>query len=129
MQASVAERLHETRTPVRGAVGTHRIDGHLRLLQSTVSTVSTMSKVSTVLACFRVPLCGHIDVNTGLTVRKPKLRRYERANPKDLVPIAAKKLGRIPDGGGWRPSAPAAGQKNKREEHSGWPRVSALNDR
>lgn len=120
VQASVAERLHETRTPVRGAVGTHLIDGHLRLLQSTVSTV---------LACFRVAVCGHIDVNTGLTVRKPKLRRYERANPKDLVPIAAKKLGRIPDGGGWRPSAPAAGQKNKREEHSGWPRVSALNDR
>jgi transposase InsO family protein len=30
------------------------------------------------------------------------IRRYERANPGDLVHIDVKKLGRIPDGGGWR---------------------------
>ena len=53
VQAGVAERLQGSRAPVRNAVGPHRIGGHLRLLQSTVSTV---------LARFRVPLCGHIDV-------------------------------------------------------------------
>ncbi len=30
------------------------------------------------------------------------IRRYERARPGDLVHIDVKKLGRIPDGGGWR---------------------------
>ena len=82
VRAGVAERLQESRAPVLNAVGPHRIGGHLRLLQSTVSTV---------LARFRVPLCGHIDVNTGLTVRKPKPLRYEPANPRDPVPIGVKK--------------------------------------
>jgi hypothetical protein len=29
------------------------------------------------------------------------VRRYERDNPGELVHIDVKKLGRIPDGGGW----------------------------
>ena len=85
--------------------GPHRISYHLRLPQSTVSKV---------LEGYRMPLLGHIDLNTGLAVRKPKPVRYEHANPGDLVHIDVKKLGRIPDGGGWRTLGRSAGRKNKK---------------
>jgi hypothetical protein len=39
--------------------------------------------------------------------------RYEHANPGDLVHIDVKKLGRIPDGGGWRTLGRPAGRKNR----------------
>jgi transposase InsO family protein len=86
--------------------GPHRIGYHLHLPQSTVSKVLTR---------YRVPLLGHIDLNTGVRVRKPKPVRYERANPGDLVHVDVKKLGRIPDGGGWRTLGKAAGVKNKKK--------------
>ena len=86
--------------------GPHRIGYHLRLPQSTVSKV---------LARYRMPLLGHIDLNTGLAVRKPKPLRYEHGNPGDLVHIDVKKLGRIPNGGGWRSLGFSAGNKNKKK--------------
>ncbi|CAN5148578.1 IS481-like element ISMsm9 family transposase [soil metagenome] len=85
--------------------GPHRIGYHLRLPQSTVSKV---------LARYRMPLLGHIDLNTGLPVRTPRPVRYEHENPGDMVHIDVKKLGRIPDGGGWRTLGRAAGRKNKK---------------
>lgn len=84
--------------------GPHRIGYHLHLPQSTVSKV---------LSRYRVPLLGHIDLNTGVRVRKQKPLRYEHANPGDLVHIDVKKLGRIPDGGGHRTLGQARGVKNK----------------
>jgi len=61
-----------------------------------------------------MPLLGHVDLNTGLPVRTPKPLRYEHANPGDLVHLDVKKLGRIPDGGGWR-TLGNAGRKNKKK--------------
>ncbi len=49
-----------------------------------------------------MPLLANIDQATGLPVRKPKPVRYEAASPGELVHVDIKKLGRIPDGGGWR---------------------------
>ena len=83
----------------------HRIGYHLHLPQSTVSKV---------LARYRVPLLGHIDVTTGLAVRKAKAVRYEHATPGDMIHIDVKKLGRIPAGGGWR-TLGQAGTKNKKK--------------
>jgi transposase InsO family protein len=40
------------------------------------------------------------------------IRRYERDHPGDLVHIDIKKLGRIPDGGGWKVLGRRAGKKN-----------------
>jgi hypothetical protein len=40
---------------------------------------------------------AHLDRATGAPVR-----RYERAAPGELVHMDIKKLGNIPDGGGWR---------------------------
>ena len=84
--------------------GPHRIAYHLGLPQSTVSKV---------LARYRVPLLGHIDLNTGVRVRKPKPARYEHDRPGDMVHVDVKKLGRIPDGGGHRTLGQARGKRNK----------------
>lgn len=44
------------------------------------------------------------DPMTGAVIKASKAtaRRYERERPGDLVHVDVKKLGRIPDGGGWR---------------------------
>jgi transposase InsO family protein len=49
-----------------------------------------------------MPLLAHLDQATGLPVRKPKPTRYEATAPGELVHVDIKKLGRIPNGGGWR---------------------------
>lgn len=66
---------------------------HLHLARSTVGRV---------LNRYHMPLLAHVDRATGLAVRKPRPVRYERPRPGDLVHVDIKKLGRIPDGGGWR---------------------------
>lgn len=73
--------------------GPHRISYHLGIPRSTVGRV---------LQRYRMPLLANIDQATGLPVRKPKPHRYEAAAPGELVHVDIKKLGRIPDGGGWR---------------------------
>ncbi|WP_082574242.1 MULTISPECIES: IS481 family transposase [unclassified Nocardioides] len=72
--------------------GPHRISYHLGIPRSTVGRV---------LARYQMPLLAHLDQATGLPVRKPKPQRYEAAAPGELVHVDIKKLGRIPDGGGW----------------------------
>ena len=70
-----------------------RIAWHLGLNPSTVGRV---------LVRYRMPRLSHLDRNTGLPIRKPKPVRFEAASPGDIVHVDIKKLGRIPDGGGWR---------------------------
>ncbi|MFD4241423.1 IS481 family transposase [Streptomyces sp. NPDC058525] len=41
------------------------------------------------------------------------VRRYERARPGELVHVDIKKLGNIPDGGGWRVVGRTAGDRNR----------------
>ncbi len=41
------------------------------------------------------------------------IRRYERDRPGELVHVDIKKLGNIPDGGGWRAVGRTAGERNK----------------
>jgi transposase InsO family protein len=73
--------------------GPHRISYHLGVPRSTVGRV---------LQRYRMPLLAHVDQATGLAVRKPQPVRYEAAAPGELVHVDIKKLGKIPDGGGWR---------------------------
>jgi len=73
--------------------GPHRIGYHLGVPRSTVGRV---------LARYRMPLLTHLDQATGLPMRKPKPVRYEMSAPGELVHIDIKKLGKIPQGGGWR---------------------------
>ncbi|HGT1948627.1 TPA: helix-turn-helix domain-containing protein, partial [Neisseria gonorrhoeae] len=73
--------------------GPHRIGYHLGIPRSTVGRV---------LARYRMPKLECIDQATGLPVRRPQPHRYEVDAPGQLVHVDVKKLGRIPDGGGWR---------------------------
>lgn len=73
--------------------GPHRIGYHLGIPRATVGRV---------LDRYRMPLLRHLDQSTGLPVRAVKPVRYERAVPGELIHVDIKKLGRIPDGGGWR---------------------------
>ena len=60
--------------------------------------------ISAILRRHRVPHLAQCDPLTGAVIRASKTTaiRYERARPGELVHMDVKKLGRIPDGGGWR---------------------------
>ncbi len=57
-----------------------------------------------VLRRHRVPLLRELDPITGIRIRATRrsATRYEHAYPGSLIHVDVKKLGRIPDGGGWR---------------------------
>jgi transposase InsO family protein len=60
--------------------------------------------VARILRRHGVPLLRHCDPLTGQVIRASKTTavRYERDRPGELVHVDVKKIGRIPDGGGWR---------------------------
>jgi len=60
--------------------------------------------VSRVLRRHRVPYLRECDPLTGEVIRASKTTavRYERERPGELVHMDVKKVGKIPDGGGWR---------------------------
>ena len=60
--------------------------------------------VSRVLRRRGMPYLCDCDPMTGAVIRASKSTavRYERARPGELVHMDVKKLGRIPEGGGWR---------------------------
>ena len=60
--------------------------------------------VSRILARHRCPHLSCLDPITGQPLRASSTTtvRYERERPGELVHMDVKKLGRIPDGGGWR---------------------------
>ncbi|WP_218053041.1 IS481 family transposase, partial [Cellulomonas algicola] len=62
------------------------------------------STVGRVLARHRTPLLRACDPLTGVVIRASRrsANRYEHPHPGSLVHIDVKKLGRIPDGGGWK---------------------------
>lgn len=60
--------------------------------------------VSRILRRHSVPYLRECDPMTGEVIRSSKqtAQRYERDRPGELVHMDVKKLGRIPDGGGWK---------------------------
>ena len=60
--------------------------------------------VSAILLRHQVPHLADCDPLTGEVIRATRqtAQRYERSRPGELVHMDVKKLGRIPDGGGWR---------------------------
>ncbi|WP_157559753.1 IS481 family transposase [Nocardioides sp. Soil777] len=60
--------------------------------------------VSRILRRHGVPYLRECDPMTGEVIRSSKATavRYERDKPGELVHMDVKKLGKIPDGGGWR---------------------------
>ena len=62
------------------------------------------STIGAVIARAGLPRLSDIDRLTGelLRGRRHSDRRYEHPHPGDLLHVDVKKLGRVPDGGGWR---------------------------
>jgi len=73
--------------------------------------------VSRILRRHRLPYLRECDPITGEVIRSSKVTavRYERAHPGELVHLDVKKLGRIPDGGGWK--AHGRGKGNRDRKH------------
>lgn len=63
-----------------------------------------------------MPYLADCDPLTGQVIRSSKTTavRYERERPGELVHMDVKKLGRIPDGGGWR----ACGREHRERDYS-----------
>ena len=85
--------------------------------------------VSRILRRHHVPYLRECDPMTGAVIRASKHTavRYERARPGELVHMDVKKLGRIPDGGGWRAHGRAAGNRD-RKTRIGYDYVHSLVD-
>ena len=66
------------------------------------------STVHAVLTRCRLNRLTHIDRISG-----EPIRRYEHPRPGDLIHVDVKKLGKVPDGGGWRYVGRAQGLKNR----------------
>ena len=66
------------------------------------------STVHAVLVRCRLNRLSHVDIRTG-----EPIRRYEHEHPGALIHVDVKKLGNIPDGGGWRFTGRAQGERNR----------------
>jgi transposase InsO family protein len=66
------------------------------------------STVHAVLVRCRLNRLTHVDRATG-----EPIRRYEHERPGDLLHMDVKKLGRVPDGGGWRYLGRPQGSKHR----------------
>ena len=66
------------------------------------------STVYAVLRRCRINRLSHIDRRTG-----ERVRRYEHVRPGSLLHVDVKKLGNIPDGGGWRYVGRRQGERHR----------------
>lgn len=89
------------------------------------------STVHKILRRYGCPPLSWTDPATGVRTRgtRREVHRYEWANPGDMVHVDIKKLGRIPDGGGWRIHGRTQGKKNRRGiKHGYWYIHNAVDD-
>ena len=86
--------LHIVRARLTAHAGPMALAGLLGLPASTIGAV---------VRRWQLPRLSEIDPVTGELVRRRATDvRYERARPGELLHVDVKKLGRVPDGGGWR---------------------------
>jgi transposase InsO family protein len=86
-----------------------RVEAARRLLRTGRDGIAAVTgvparTVSRILTRRGLPVLADCDPITGLPIRATRSTplRYERQAPGDLVHVDVKKIGRIPDGGGWR---------------------------
>ena len=87
--------------------------------------------VSRILRRHDAPRLCDLDPLTGDVIRSSKTTaiRYERARPGELVHMDVKKIGRIPDGGGWRAHGREAGSSSRdRKQRVGYDYVHSVVD-
>ena len=87
--------------------------------------------ISRILRRHEVPYLRECDPMTGAVIRSSKqtAKRYERDRPGELVHMDVKKLGRIPDGGGWKAHGREMGRSSERRANPvGYDYVHSLVD-
>jgi transposase InsO family protein len=87
--------------------------------------------VSRILRRHGVPYLRECDPLTGEVIRASKTTavRYERERPGELVHVDVKKIGKIPDGGGWRAHGRQMGSTGaKRKARIGYDYVHSMVD-
>jgi transposase InsO family protein len=94
-------------TSVEATAKIVKLRGELRAgpIQIAAALGLVASTVGAVLRREGLPYLADVDPVTGKVIRASSRRsnvRYEHPNPGDLLHVDVKKLGRIPDGGGWR---------------------------
>lgn len=84
----------------------------MRLREGPVQLASRLgvapSTVHRILCSARLNRLSYMDRATG-----EPIRRYEHDHPGSLVHVDVKKLGNIPDGGGWRYVGRPQGDRNR----------------
>jgi len=105
--ADRSSRPHRSprRTPlhVELAVLLARIEHHAGPIQLATELDLPASTIGAVLRRWAMPHLTDLDRITGELLRSRATdERYEHPRPGDLLHVDVKKLGRIPDGGGWR---------------------------
>lgn len=110
LDRSSRHRTHPATTPpatIARLLELRRTDrlGRDELAQRVGVSPSTASRI---IARAGLPRLHELDPVTGIRIRASRRTqlRYEREQPGDLIHIDVKKLGRIPDGGGWRLNGP-----------------------
>ncbi|MCU1553662.1 MAG: putative insertion element transposase [Arthrobacter sp.] len=75
--------------------------GPLRIAALTGVPARTVGRI---LQRHEIPSLADCDPLTGVPIRAARItaNRYERERPGELIHLDVKKLGRIPEGGGWR---------------------------
>lgn len=84
---------------IKKRLGPVQIAGRLDMSASTVHAVLVRCHLNRL---------SHVDVKTG-----EPARRYEHEAPGSLIHVDVKKLGNIPDGGGWRVVGRQQGDRNR----------------
>lgn len=86
------------------------------------------STVGRVLHRHRTPLLRELDPVTGVVIRATRrsANRYEHDHPGSLIHVDVKKLGRIPEGGGWR--LHGRGERPNRHRGAGYDYVHTVID-
>lgn len=87
--------------------------------------------VSAILRRHQLPYLRECDPLTGAVIRASKTTavRYERDRPGELIHMDVKKIGRIPDGGGWKAHGRQAGDTGARKRaHIGYDYIHSVVD-
>lgn len=99
---------------------------HRRLGPVQIATVLQMpaSTIHAVLRRHRLHRLSHVDRWTGQPAR-----RYEHPHPGSMIHVDVKKLGNIPNGGGWRSVGRVQGNRNRQQMRGIKPRGAHRNPR
>lgn len=122
-----------TRTPVETEAQVLALRAEQRRGQDWIGPELGMAArtVSRILRRHDMPYLRELDPLTGQVIRASKTTavRYERDRPGELVHMDVKKIGRIPEGGGWKAHGRAARERTRdRAARIGFDYVHSLVD-